>query len=262
MKLFVRKYGEGPPLMILHGLYGSSDNWISITRRIAKLFTVYLPDLRNHGLSPHSEIHDYEAMSSDIFELASDLKLDKFFLAGHSMGGKTAVRFAMRWPEMLYGLLIADISPFETHLSNSKSYNQHLNLLNIIAGTEISTASSRKELENIFNSKIPSDSIRNLILKNIERSDNGKFTWKLNSQSLLKNLDKITDSVAESYDAITGFPVIFLKGEKSDYLPDADIPDIMKLFPAAEIKTIKNAGHWIHFDNPEAVINALINLVR
>src|SRR5512135_3012718 len=112
MKLFFRKYGEGLPLIILHGLYGSSDNWVSIAKILSSRFMVILPDQRNHGLSPKSNIHDYEALSEDVYELADHLKLEKFFLAGHSMGGKCAIRFALKWPERLQGLLVADISPF------------------------------------------------------------------------------------------------------------------------------------------------------
>src|SRR5512133_2376601 len=112
MKLFCRKYGNGPPLIILHGLFGSSDNWVTIAKNLSDSFTVYLPDQRNHGQSPHSDVHDYDSMRDDLFELVNDLSLKKFFLAGHSMGGKTAISFALKWPEMLNGLLIADISPF------------------------------------------------------------------------------------------------------------------------------------------------------
>ena len=112
MKLFYRKFGKGPPLIILHGLYGSSDNWVTIARSLSECYTVYLPDQRNHGQSPHTNIHDYDSMRDDLFELTSDLKFKKIFLAGHSMGGKTAISFAVKWPEMINGLLIADISPF------------------------------------------------------------------------------------------------------------------------------------------------------
>ena len=111
MKLFYRKYGSGLPLIILHGLYGSSDNWVSIAKSISDRFTVYLPDMRNHGQSPHSPVHNYDSMTEDLFELVNDLKLKKFFLAGHSMGVKTAVDFALPCPEKLYGLLVADMSP-------------------------------------------------------------------------------------------------------------------------------------------------------
>lgn len=263
MKLFYRKYGEGPPLVILHGLYGASDNWVTVARRISHYYTVYLPDQRNHGRSPHSGRHDYEAMSSDLFELVSGLDLGKFFLAGHSMGGKTAVSFALRWPEMLEGLLIADISPFETKASNSKSFDQHMEILTTLAETDISKVTSRNELEKLLSERIPSDRIRALIMKNTERAEDGGFKWKINSLALLNNLENIVESVAGEenyYEPVTGFPVVFLKGENSDYLPEKDFPKILKLFPAAEFKIIKNAGHWIQADNPEAVIQEFIIL--
>jgi esterase len=263
MKLFFRKYGDGPPLVILHGLYGSSDNWVSVARKISNYYTVYLPDQRNHGRSLHSILHDYDAMSSDLFELVSDLNIGKFFLAGHSMGGKTAVRFAIRWPELLEGLLVADISPFETRTSNSTSYNQHLSILKILEETDISRATSRGELEKLLSERIKSPGIRALIMKNAERNDDGTFRWKINSVSLLKNLEIIVDSVVGqpgSFDPVTGFPVIFLKGENSDYLPEEDFPKILNLFPSAEFRIIRNAGHWLHVDNPEAVTEAFLSL--
>jgi esterase len=263
MKLFYRKYGEGPPLLILHGLYGSSDNWVTIAKSISKAFTVYLPDLRNHGRSPHSEQHDYDSMTDDIFELASELKLYKFFLAGHSMGGKAAVRFAMRWPDMIEGLLVADISPFETRISNPVAYTQHLNILKTIAETDISIAASRHEIENLFLDRISSSKIRGLLMKNLQINDEGKYSWRNNNASLLKNIDRIIEAIAEpegNYEPLTGFPVIFLKGENSDYLSEGDFRGILKMFPGAEFRTIKNAGHWLHADNPEAVIKALSDL--
>ena len=107
MKLFYRKFGEGPPLVILHGLYGSSDNWVSIAKKIGDSFTVYLPDQRNHGQSPHSDTHDYNSMRDDLFEMVSELRIKKFFLAGHSMGGKTAIAFAAKWPEMIYDFAVS-----------------------------------------------------------------------------------------------------------------------------------------------------------
>ncbi len=148
MKLFYRKYGSGPPLIILHGLYGSSDNWVTIAKKLGESFTVYLPDQRNHGQSPHSHIHSYDSMRDDLFELAADLKLNKFFLAGHSMGGKTAIAFALRWPEMINGLLIADISPFINKDSIHSAYNQHLTILTAILSIDLPLVSSRAEAFN------------------------------------------------------------------------------------------------------------------
>jgi pimeloyl-ACP methyl ester carboxylesterase len=264
MKLFFRKYGEGPPLVILHGLYGSSDNWASIARRLSGNFSVYLPDQRNHGESPHSDVHDYPSMCEDLRELADDLGLESFFLAGHSMGGKTAVLFARRWPWRIKGLAVADISPFETKFSNANSFRQHLELLQILAGTDISGAASRDELEKLFLESIPSPRTRSLLMKNARRKTAGGFEWKINHKALLNNLDRIAESVAdagETTEAVTGFPVLFLKGEKSDYLPTGDFPKILRLFPAAEIKIIKNSGHWIHADNPDEVCSALLSFL-
>ena len=263
MKLYYRKSGKGPPLIILHALYGSSDNWVSVARAISSKYTVYLPDLRNHGLSPHSDIHDYNALSDDIDELADELNLRKFFLAGHSMGGKTALLYAMKWPEKLEGLLIADISPFPAKGIRSREYRLHLEILRAINGTALSGIVSRKDAENLISEKISSEKIRGFILKNLQRMPDGKFRWKINAPALLENLDNIMDGMprpAGNYDTISGFPVIFLKGEHSDYLPDDDRSDILRIFPSAEFKTIRNAGHWLNADNPEAVISAFLEL--
>jgi len=263
MRLFYRKYGSGVPLIILHGLYGSSDNWITIAKSISSLFTVYLPDQRNHGESPHSEHHDYEAMSSDLYEFATENNLKKFYLAGHSMGGKTAIRFAMRWPEMIMGLVIADITPFGTSVLNSGSYTEHINILSTITKIDISAAKTRSDIEKMLEPDIPSARTRALLLKNVRRNSAGGFEWKINNRALYDNLDTITGNIVTGISAnepITGFPVLFLKGENSAYLPDADIKPIKQLFPAAEFMVIKNAGHWLHTDNPEAVTAVLMSL--
>ena len=265
MKLFFRKYGEGAPLVILHGLFGSSDNWVSVAKSISSSFTVYLPDLRNHGYSPHNDIHDYISLSSDIFELANELDLRNFFLAGHSMGGKTAVHFAIRWPEMLNGLLIADISPFIAVNFRSTEYNQGVTILKTILETEISSAVSRNDVERLLSEKITSEKIRGLIMKNLQRSPENKFSWKINASSLLKNLERIMEGLPRpsgDYSPVTGFPVLFLKGENSDYLSSGDWSDILKIFPSAELRVIRNAGHWLHADNPEAVSEAFLSLLN
>jgi pimeloyl-ACP methyl ester carboxylesterase len=264
MKLFCRKYGDGPPLVILHGLYGSSDNWVTIAKKLGNSFTVYLPDQRNHGQSPHSQIHDYDSMRDDLFELAGDLNLKKFFLAGHSMGGKTAISFALKWPEMLNGLLIADISPFTNETGRQSIYVQHFTILNAILSFDLDKISTRREAGNVLLEKIPSVKVRELILKNLQRTADNNFAWKLNAQSILKNLDKIMEGVERQTDfsqQIIGFPVIFLKGGDSDYLPAVDFRDIRNVFPAAEIIEIPGAGHWIHIDKPDEVVKNLKNLL-
>jgi esterase len=264
MKIFFRKYGSGPPLVILHGLYGSSDNWVTIAKKLSDSFTVYLPDQRNHGQSPHSAILDYDSMRDDLFELVTDLSLKKIFLAGHSMGGKTAISFALKWPEMLNGLLIADISPFTYETNGHSAYNQHSTILNAILSLDLKKISSRNDAENLLTENIPSEKERGLILKNLQRNSDNTFSWKLNAPSLLKNLGKIMEGIKRQTDfsqQITGFPVIFLRGGDSDYIPSRDFKDILHVFPAADIVEVPGAGHWIQADKPEEVVKNIKKLL-
>jgi pimeloyl-ACP methyl ester carboxylesterase len=264
MKLFYRKYGAGPSLIILHGLYGSSDNWTSIARKIDDRFTVILPDLRNHGLSPHSDIHDYDSMSLDLRELADDTGLTHFFLAGHSMGGKVAMKFAIRWPEMLDGLLVADISPFSQSGRPGKDLEKHKEIISAMLSADISSAVSRKEVEMMFSS-LKSERLIGLILKNLRRDAENRFEWKINLRALAGNIEKIIESVEPDPNdegIVTGFPVYFLKAANSDYLTDDDIVPIQRMFPAAGLITVPGAGHWIHADNPDAVVSALLKFLE
>lgn len=265
MKLFYRKYGSGPPLIILHGLYGSSDNWVSVAKSISGRFTVFLPDQRNHGLSPHSDIHDYDSMKEDLYELVMDLRLSRFFLAGHSMGGKTAVNFALNWPEKLYGLVIADISPFAEKNRFQEEFNQNFKILNSMLNLKLSGIISRSDIELQLITMTGSEKVRGLMMKNLRRETNNSFTLKINASALLKNLDRILDPVntgSADKKEITGFPVFFLKGENSDYIPESDFANITKVFPAAEFIVVPGAGHWIHSDNPEAVRQCFLKLLE
>ena len=226
MKLFYRKYGSGPPLIILHGLYGSSDNWVSMAKSISDSFTVFLPDQRNHGLSPHSDIHDYDSMKEDLYELADELGLDRFFLAGHSMGGKTAVSFALNWPEKL--LWTGDCRHFSICTKKSRfqeEYNHNFQILNSLLNLKLSGVTSRSDIESQLVTMTGSEKKRGLMMKNLRREPDNSFSLKINASSLLRNLDRIHDPVitgTTDKKEITGFPVFFLKGEKSDYIPESD----------------------------------------
>ena len=263
MKLYFRSYGKGPPLFILHGLYGSSDNWLSIAKMIGEYYTVYLPDLRNHGQSPHSAVMDYDSMRDDLLELTDELDIKKFFLAGHSMGGKVAISFALKFPERLNGLLIADISPFINETSGHKIYDQHKSILQAILSLDLPGINSRSEAEAELSKMIENEKIKGFILKNLQRNSGNTFIWKINARAILDNLDRVMDGIDRSTlrnFQISGFPVIFLKGEESDYLNSSDYPDILRIFPAAEIRVIGNAGHWLHADQPAEVAQSLIML--
>jgi esterase len=263
MKLFYRTFGNGPVMMILHGLYGSSDNWVSVAKKISEKYTVILPDLRNHGQSPHSDAHTYDLMAEDIFNLAGELGQNRFILAGHSMGGRAAMRYAMRWPEMIASLVIADISPFGPPSKGSIFYTQHKEILETILSVRSGLFKSRKDVEEKLSRGISSEKIRGFIMKNLERNDQGTLEWRLNAKALLNNLWNITSGIADEDSImypVTGFPVIFLKGENSEYLDPADYPKIRKIFPAAEFILIKNAGHWLHSDRPDIVEEILLGL--
>jgi esterase len=264
MKLFYRSFGEGPPLFILHGMYGSSDNWVTIAKKLASNFRVILPDQRNHGQSPHSNIHTYDALRDDLYELALDLNYHKFFLAGHSMGGKTAVAFALKWPQMLNGLLIADISPFVNENSGNIIKAEHISILKTILAIDPADIKSRLDLDKKLSETIHSEKVRGFILKNLQRNEMDKFSWKINAESLYNNLDNIMEGIDTSSwvnNQVSGFPVMFLRGEKSLYIPDNHLKDIIKVFPAAEFITIPGAGHWLHADAPEAVIECFLRFL-
>jgi esterase len=265
MKLFFRKYGNGPPIFILHGLYGSSDNWVTIARSLSENFAVYLPDQRNHGQSPHSDTHDYDSMSQDLFELTRELKINKIFLAGHSMGGKVAVDFAMKWPEMINSLIIIDISPFRSEDPEKKFFKEHKHILESVLSTDLSKIGSRAQAEAFLAKNIESEKTRGYILKNLQRTTESKFLWKMNVKSLYDNLEKIVDGQPRptiDTEPVTGFPVTFIKGEDSDYLPLDELSAIQKLFPAAEIITVKNAGHWLNAERPDAIIEILLKQLK
>ena len=265
MKLFCRKYGTGPPLVILHGLYGSSDNWVTIARKISGSFTVYLPDQRNHGLSPHSSDHNYDVLSLDLLELVDDLGLGSFILTGHSMGGKVAVSFALRWPERINSLIVIDISPFRGSQIDDQPYRLHQEILNTILSINPGKSETRADVEKLVAERISDERIRGFILKNLQRSDKGFLRWKLDAGSLLRNLDKIMQEVLLPGNLslpVTGFPVTFIKGEDSQYLPISDLKDIQKVFSAAELINVRNAGHWIHADRPDVIEEILIQQLK
>jgi len=260
MELFFREFGNGYPLVILHGLYGSSDNWTGIARELSDTFRVIVPDMRNHGQSPHHPEHSYDEMSNDLLELTHKLGVDRFILAGHSMGGKAAVWFSKRWPERISGLIVVDISPFKAEIIGNPSYKFHREILRAMINAKPETLETRDEAWSIFDGIVESPRIRKFLLKNITRSGKGLFMWKLNPEYLESNLVNILDGLNKSTDTarpLTGFPVKFLKAENSDYISEEEIPLIYKVFPAAEIETVNGTSHWLHDEKPEVFIGSV-----
>lgn len=247
MKLNFRKVGEGKPLVILHGLFGSADNWFSIARELDKEFTMYLVDQRNHGDSPHSSAWNYDLMVEDLKELLDDEGLDKAFLMGHSMGGKTVMNFALKYPERVEKLIVADIAPryYPVH---------HESILEGLNSLDLKAINSRKEADDALAKYISEPGIRQFLLKSLGRDAEG-FAWKINLPVITRNIEIVGEALpeGESYDG----PTLFLAGANSHYIQQKDLPEILEFFPNYELEFVKNAGHWLHAEQPHAVVEEI-----
>jgi len=244
MKLFYRHFGNGSPVIILHGLFGQSDNWVTVGRRIADQFTVYIPDQRNHGQSPHAPVHTYPALSDDLLEFMEEHHLERTTLIGHSMGGKAAMTFALEYPERVEKLVVIDISP-----RKYPERNIHTRVITEMLSIDMDSVASRGEVEGILEQKIADQRIRMFILKNLYYKVHGKLGWRLNLEAINHNLEYLFDSITSN--TFYPGPTLFIKGGKSDYILEEDYPQIAKLFPQAIVKTIPGASHWLHADAPE-----------
>lgn len=247
MKLNFKKVGEGKPLLILHGLFGSADNWFSIARELDKEFIMYLVDQRNHGDSPHHDEWNYEVMVEDLKELLDDEGLEKVNLMGHSMGGKTAMNFALKYPERVEKLIVADIAP-RYYPVHHESILEGLNSLNL------KTINSRKEADDALANYISEPGIRQFLLKSLGRDADG-FTWKINLPVLTKNSENVGEALPEG-ERYEG-PTLFLAGANSNYIQQKDLAEILEFFPNYELEFVQNTGHWLHAEQPHAVVEEM-----
>jgi esterase len=250
MKLFYRKIGEGKPLIVLHGLFGMSDNWNTLAKEFAEHgYAVYLPDARNHGRSPQDDEFNYDVMADDILQLMEDEAIDRAILTGHSMGGKTAMFFASKYAERVEKLVVADMAP--------RAYaatNEHV--IAALRQIDLQTASSRKEVETALSNALKNDEVTTqFLLKSLYWNDDKKLDWRFNLDAIENNLDKMSEALPSNFH-FNG-DTLFIRGEKSNYITEADEPLIKKHFPKAIIKTIANAGHWIHAENPKGFMEAV-----
>ena len=249
MKLNFKKSGTGPspPLVILHGLFGSLDNWFSIAKELVDHYTLYLVDQRNHGDSPHSNDWNYGVMVEDLRELLDAEGLDSVYLMGHSMGGKTVMNFAVTYPEPVRKLIVGDIAPRHYPIHHQRIL-EGLNALNL------QTLQSRKEADDQLAAFIPELGIRQFLLKSLGRDANG-FAWKINLPVITEQIEEVGKALEEG--TIFDGPTLFLGGANSSYIQQQDLPDINTHFPNSEWVSIPDAGHWLHAEQPEAVVKAI-----
>jgi len=242
--LHAQSYGSDslPPLIILHGLLGTSDNWHSLSQMFGNYFRTFALDARNHGRSPHSEVFQYQAMADDVVEFMIHENLPSASLLGHSMGGKTAALTALLHPELVNKLIVVDIAP--------RSYQSHHDqVFDALTSIDLSHYEFRKDIDVVLSSKIPEVSVRQFLMKNLARDETGRFHWKMNLEVIEKNYAQINEELP--HDRQFDKPALFIRGENSEYIQMSDLTVIGELFPQAELVTIPDAGHWVHADAPE-----------
>lgn len=245
MKLYSQKIGSGDPFIILHGLFGSSDNWLSIAKQLADKYTIHLLDSRNHGKSPHTDQFGYDNMAMDVREYIQDHNLKNIILMGHSMGGKVAMKIALEYPMRVKSLIIADIAPRKYSII-------HNQIIDALLSINPDNLDSREQADLQLSQTIKSSMLRKFLLKNLYRDDDKVYKWRINLSAICKNLDSLGAQVISNHKYED--KVLFLKGELSDYITAEDENEIYSLFPKAIIKTVPRASHWLHAENPESFL--------
>lgn len=263
MKLNYFDIGQGFPLIILHGLYGSSDNWYSVAKKLSNRFRVIGADLRNHGASEHTSEHTYQAMANDVHAMAQELQLNTYSILGHSMGGKVAMQAALQWPDNIHQLVVVDIAPFNNDSEfYTETVKQHSNIIKALQQTPIHLMQSRSEVDAQLSNSIYNKNVRLFLLKNLKRDSNNGFEWKINLSVLENNLGEILGNMETSNMAPVKIPALFIKGGVSGYITENSFRQTQQLFTNAQLITIEQAGHWVHAEAPKAFIEAVDSFLR
>ena len=245
--------GNGKSLIILHGLLGTGDNWISLARKYAENgFEVHLIDQRNHGKSFHTDEMNYEVMSLDLLTYISHYQLNNISIIGHSMGGKTAMNFSIKYPETIEKMIVVDIAP--------KAYPPHHHFIfDAINKIDLSKYQKRKEIENQMAKYVSQPAIIQFILKNLSRNHASGFSWKPNIPVLEKSLDELGEALPPF--SVSTVKTLFVKGEKSKYILEKDLPSIRAHFPNSTIEIIPKSGHWVHAEQQKVFFDKTIKFL-
>ena len=242
MRLHFKTSGQGRPVVILHGLFGSSDNWLGVAPKLSESFQLFILDLRNHGQSPHSAEMSYPFMAGDVAEFLAAQQLPAAVVMGHSLGGKVAMQLALTQPERVEKLIVADMAPRVYQPS-------HARLIAALQSLDLTTFQTRQQIEEVLAEEIPSLAVRRFLLKNLGRAEAGGLVWKMNLPAIAENYPALGEAIAAPVPFAK--PSLFLRGGKSNFIRAEDEPMIRALFPQAEIQTIAGAAHWVHADKPE-----------
>ncbi|WP_026999090.1 alpha/beta fold hydrolase [Eisenibacter elegans] len=255
MELFYRVLGQGDPVVILHGLFGASDNWMSIAKTLSENYTVYLLDQRNHGQSPWSDEWDYSAMSRDLYAFLETQQIHNPYLIGHSMGGKTVMWFAASHPEVaLRKLVVVDIAP--------RSYPiHHDEIIEALNSLDLNAHTSRSALDQALAQRLPQPMLRQFLLKNLER-DGQQFRWKINLPIISQKLENVGQGMDNQGFAPVQVPTLFIAGANSDYIQEGDYALMAQLFPQMQVSVIAQAGHWVHAEQPDTFTEVLSGFLK
>ena len=252
MNLNFTKLGNGNPILIVHGLFGSSDNWRTLGKKLSETNTVYLIDLRNHGRSPHSSDMNYDLMAEDLMTLIINENIFQPILLGHSMGGKTALMFVKKFPDVLIKLIVADIG--------IKSYPMHHDLiLKGLNSIDLDKINTRSEAQKKIEIHIEEVGVQQFLLKNLYWIEKGQLAWRMNLHAIEKNIHEILKEINIEKNLTK---TLFLRGELSNYILLEDFEEIQKKLPNSEIKTIENVGHWLHVENPLEFYRLVMDFIK
>lgn len=245
--------GTGTPFLILHGFLGMGDNWKTLGSRFAENgFEVHMIDQRNHGRSFHDDTFSYEVMAEDVKHYCDHHSLKKVVLLGHSMGGKTAMLFASKYPDLVEKLIVADIAP--------KQYPQHhQDILKGLSSLDYKAMDSRGDADKQLKEYISNRGIRQFLLKNLYRIGQDDFALRINLPVLVENIEEVGKALPES--AKYNGEVLFMRGERSGYIEDMDMLQIQNHFPKAKLVTIPKSGHWLHAENPDAFFEEVMPFI-
>lgn len=254
MLLHSNIFGEGKPFLILHGFLGMSDNWKTLGKKFSnENYQVHLIDQRNHGRSFHSDEFNYDVLVQDLEHYCDHYQLEDIVLLGHSMGGKTAMLFASNYPQKVSKLIIADIAPrfYPIH---------HDQILEGLSCLDFERIKSRKEADYLLGQYVTDFGTRQFLLKNLYWQEKGKLGLRINLLTLKSKVSEVGEAlpISKNFSGDT----LFLRGERSEYIAFSDETLIKTQFPNSNIKTIANAGHWLHAENPKAFFIEVMNFIN